>query len=175
MIMKKYLLLLLPLLLSCEKYVVEISDLTLSGRYVVSQVDVIYTDRPSITYIGGQTYSNTQLPHPFNNIKVNDFYMLFEGSGFIGWFKLGRLQPYSSNMWSYGNNRELYFDVYGNDAYNHGYLSLKYIPINANTYKNIIFRIEEDGLEHLKLLSTGGYDNQGNKTQIRLYLHREHP
>ena len=173
--MKKYLLFILLCLTSCEKFVLNNSDITLSGRYVVSQVDIIYTDRPSVTFIGGQTYVNPKLPHPFNNIKVNDFYMLFEGGGFTGWFKLGRIQPYSSNLWSYGNNRELFFDVYGNNSYNHGYLSLKYIPINTNTYQNMIFRIEEDGLEHLKLLNTGVYDNQGNKTQIRLYLHREHP
>jgi hypothetical protein len=39
----------------------------------------------------------------------------------------------------------------------------------------MVFRIEEDGLEHLKLLYAGQYNNQANKTQIRLYLHREHP
>lgn len=172
--MKKLILLLSLFLLGCEKYVTEISDLTLSGRYIVYQVDVIYTDRPSQTFVGGQTYTST-LPHPFNRISVNNFYMLFDGSGFTGIFKLVRLQPFSSNMWQYGNNRDLFFNVYNNNAYNHGYLSLKYIPEGSNTYKNISFKIEEDGYEHLKLLATGVYDNQANKTQVRLYLQREHP
>jgi hypothetical protein len=172
--MRKLILLLGLILTSCEQYVVEISDITLSGRYVVYQVDVIQKDSASQTFIGGQTYKSN-LPHPFNNIKVNDFYMLFEGSGFIGWFKLGRMRPYSSNMWEYGNNRELIFNVYNNNAYNLGTLILTYKPVGSDTNRTMSFKIEEDGYEHLKLLSTGVYNNQANKTQIRLYLQREHP
>ena len=160
-------------LLSCEQYVTEISDVTLSGRYVVYQVDVIRTNQTSQTFVGG-TY-NGNLPHPFNSISINNFYILLDGSGFNGFFKLVRLQPYQSNLWLYGNNSDLFFRVVNNNAYNLGYLVLNYKPIGSETFKNLTFKIEEDGFEHLKLLHSGIYDNQGQKTQIRLYLQREHP
>jgi hypothetical protein len=173
--MKKLCLLLLILVLtSCEKYVTEISDLTISGRYVVYQVDVIYSDSQSQTFIGGQTYVG-QLPHPFDNIQINNFYMLFDGAGFTGFYKLVRLQPFQSNLWLYGNNKDLFYQVSGNNGYNLGNLVLTYKPIGSEIFKTMIFKIEEDGYEHLKLLHSGIYNNQGNKTQIRLYLHREHP
>ena len=160
-------------LISCEKYVTEISDLTLSGRYVVSRIDVVNSNGNNQTFEGAQVYSG-DYPHPFNNIPVNNFYMLFEGSGFIGFFQLGRLQPFNLNQWLYGNNKNLFFRVYGNNSYNHGYLALEYKPIGSTSNKIITFLIEEDGFEHLKLLSSGIYKN-GIKTQIRLYLQREHP
>ena len=163
-------------LVSCEKYVTEISDLSLSGRYVVSQVDVINSDGNNQSFIGGQTYVG-EYPHPFNNIQVNNFYILFDGSGFNGFFKMVRLQPFSSNLWLYGNDQDLFFSVYGNTSYSYGYLVLTYTPISSTTKKTLTFRIEEDGLEHLKLLSTGINTNGGlgPKSQIRLYLQREHP
>jgi hypothetical protein len=169
---KTILLFLVFVLTSCEKYVTEISDLTLSGRYIVYQVDVIHTNQPSQTFVGGQTYTGN-LPHPFNNISINNFYILLDGSGFNGIFKLVRLQ---SNLWLYGNKPDfLFFHVENNNAYNLGNLVLNYKPIGSETFKNLTFKIEEDGFEHLKLLHSGIYDNQGQKTQIRLYLQREHP
>ncbi len=161
-------------LLSCEKYVTEISDLTLSGRYVVSQVDVINSDGNNRTFIGGEVYSGNY-PHPFNNIPINNFYILFDGNGFIGFFKLDRLHPFTADRWTYGNNKDLFFNVYGNNSYSHGYLVLTYKPNGSASNKTITFRIEEDGFESLILLSTGIYKNDGTKSQIRLYLHREHP
>lgn len=172
--MKKYIVFILLIFTSCEKYVTNVSDLTLSGRYIVNQIDVIYSDRPSQKFIGGQTYKS-DMPQPFDSITVNGFYILLDGSGTIGFFKLVRLQPFSSNKWLYGNNKDLYFNVYGNNAYNLGYLNFRYIPIGSNGYQNVSFKIEEDGFENLKLLTTGSYGSQDNKTQIRLYLQREHP
>lgn len=174
--MRKLILIIPFFFLSCEKYVSEISELSLSGRYIVSQIDVINSDGNNETYVGGQIY-NGEYPHPFNNIQVNNFYILFDGSGFTGFFKMVRLQPFTSNLWLYGNNKDLFFNVYGNTSYSYGYLVLTYSPIGSNTKKTITFRIEEDGLEHLKLLSTGIYTNGGSgpKSQIRLYLQREHP
>ena len=65
-------------LLSCEQYVTEISDLTLSGEYRVTQVQVINSNGGIIqNYSYGQTYTSNSLPHPFNNIVTNQFRIHF--------------------------------------------------------------------------------------------------
>jgi len=79
--MKKYILLLLPFLFSCEKYVTEISDLTLSGKYVVSKVTVIQTSQAitkDTTFLSGSVLKTPYLPDPFDSIKIDNFYIHFD-------------------------------------------------------------------------------------------------
>ena len=73
--MKKYLLQILLCLTSCEKFVLNNSDITLSGKYVVSKLDITSVDqnqyRDSL-YIIGTTYKNPLIPSPFDSIKINN-------------------------------------------------------------------------------------------------------
>ena len=67
------------LLLSCEAYVTEKSDLTLSGKYVVSKLEITNVDQNQTIdslYLLGTTYDNSTLPHPLNEISINHFYIL---------------------------------------------------------------------------------------------------
>lgn len=66
------------LLFSCEAYVSSNSDVSLSGKYVVSKVDITNVDqnqtRDSL-YLNGTTYNNPLLSKPFDNIQINRFYI----------------------------------------------------------------------------------------------------
>ena len=80
---KLYLILVLFLLTSCEKFVVETSDVTLSGKYVVSKLDITSVDqntnRDSL-YTIGDVYVNPILPDPIDSIVINRFYIHFDYS-----------------------------------------------------------------------------------------------
>ncbi len=66
----------LVLITGCEKYVVEKSDITLSGKYVLSKLNVANVDQnqtPDSLYLLGSTYVNHNLPKPFDSIVIDDF------------------------------------------------------------------------------------------------------
>ena len=68
----------LVLITGCEKYVVEKSDITLSGKYVVSKLHIVNVDQnqtPDSLYLLGSTYINDKLPKPFDSIVIDDFYL----------------------------------------------------------------------------------------------------
>jgi hypothetical protein len=145
-------------LLSCEQYVTEISDLTLSGEYRVTQVQVINSyGGPSIQiYSNGQTYTSNSLPHPFNNIVTNQFrihftyadvYMSKEvnlGNGTWDW-------EYGYNK-LYSNGGIFYRRIpYSYDAYTLGKFDFKYIPKNELSERRIIFNVISDLPESLQL------------------------
>ena len=70
----------LILLSGCERYVVEISDVTLSGMYVVDWVTVV-EDKGNDTisfYENGEVFTDSNLYEPFDTIKTNDFNINFE-------------------------------------------------------------------------------------------------
>ena len=74
----------LILLSGCERYVVEISDVTLSGMYVVDWVTVV-EDKGNDTisfYENGEVFTDSNLYEPFDTIKTNDFNINFESSSF---------------------------------------------------------------------------------------------
>ena len=75
---KLFLLLVILSLTSCEQYVTEIRDLTLSGKYVVSKLEITNVDqnqtRDSL-YLLGTNYVNPLLPKPFDSIRINNFYL----------------------------------------------------------------------------------------------------
>jgi hypothetical protein len=167
----------LVLLSGCERYVVEISDVTLSGMYVVDWVTVV-EDKGNDTvsfYENGEVFTDSNLYEPFDTIKTNDFNINFESSSFLGEFEMIWLdKPNTPINWKYDSRKSnySYFEITNNTSYSYGYLRLNYGQHGNNSIKTMVFKIEEDGFEHLKLLSTpyGPYNRQ-----IRLYLTRVGP
>jgi hypothetical protein len=183
--MKKLFLLLLVLVLtSCEKYVTEISDVTLMGLYVVSEVEVISTDpqySTSNSYHGGEVFQDNDLPVPFNYIKTNYFHINFFNNGFVGNFSMiwtNRTQPGQIPIWQYDTRYSQNYDgfrIIGNNSYNLGTIVLNYT--SSNQRQVMTFIIEKDGYESLQLLSSGMYPlgQYGESKKLRLYLTRIHP
>lgn len=181
---KVFLLLVVLVCVSCEHYVTEIRDLTLSGLYVVSEVEVVSTDpqySTNTSYRGGQVFQDNDLPVPFNYIKTNDFNINFENNGFNGDFGLiwtNKNQPSSIPIWLYDTRYTDLdgFRVFNNNAYNLGYIILQYRTPN-NQPITMTFQIEKDGFESLQLLSSGTYPigQYGESKKLRLYLTRIHP
>jgi hypothetical protein len=181
---KLFLLLVVLVCVSCEHYVTEIRDLTLSGLYVVSEVEVVSTDpqySTNTSYRGGQVFQDNDLPVPFNYIKTNDFNINFENNGFNGDFGLiwtNKNQPSSIPIWLYDTRYTDLdgFRVFNNNAYNLGYIILQYRTPN-NQPITMTFQIEKDGFESLQLLSSGTYPigQYGESKKLRLYLTRIHP
>ena len=171
----------LVLLSGCEKYVVEISDVTLSGLYVVDWVAVVGDEGNDtiLVYENGQTFTDTNLNEhePFNEIKTNDFNINFESSSFVGDFEMTWLnKPTKPINWKYDTRKsnDEYFEIVGNTSIGYGYLRLHYRRPGDNSVRTMVFKIEEDGFEHLKLLSTP-YGPSFDSRQIRLYLTRINP
>lgn len=155
--MKRFWIFFLLLLTSCERYALPISDLTLSGKYKLSLLDVTYVDqngsRDSL-YRTGTVFLNPNLPKPFDSIVVNRFYIHLDYST-IRMNLLG-VSPYGSDIWEYGlppNN--IFYRVLNNNTYNHGYLQFDYL--DRGSTKTLTFHIEEDGLETLQLQSSGSW------------------
>lgn len=172
--MKKLVYLLLLVLSSCEVYFTEISDLTLSGKYVISRIDVTSVDQnttPDSLYSIGSTYFNNTLPHPFDSIEINRFYMYFDYST-MGFNLLGQT-PDGRDIWQY---RDIFYQVWNNNTFYHGTLIFDYIDIIGQS-RRMIFSIEEDGLESLQLKSSGTWLNgeYGEKQIMTLYLTRVGP
>jgi hypothetical protein len=168
--MKKLFLLLLVLVLSsCEKYVTEISDLTLSGEYVVTEVQVINSNGGLVqNYSFGETYSSNSLPHPFNKIKTNHFRIHFTYSEVY----MSKEVELDNNIWDweYGRNKPysnkgiLYDRIpYSYNSYDLGKFDFNYIPKNELSYRRIIFNVISDlpeslhlsGLEHAPQAQNG--------------------
>jgi hypothetical protein len=147
---KVFLLLIVLLFASCEQYVTEISDLTLSGEYVVTEVQVINSNGGLVqNYSSGQTYSNNSLPHPFNKIKTNHFRIHFTYSEVY----INKEVELVNGIWDweYGRNK-LYSDkgiIYGRIPYSYnsyalGKFDFNYIPKNESSYRRIIFEVISD-------------------------------
>jgi hypothetical protein len=174
--MKKYILLLLPFLFSCEKYVVEISDLTLSGEYVVTEVQVINSNGGVVqNYNFGQTYSNNSLPHPFNNIKTNRFRIHFTYSEVY----MSKEVQLANDIWDweYGRNKQysnkgiLYYRIpYSYDSYTLGKFDFNYIPKNESSYRRVVFSVISDLPESLQLSGLEHAPHQQNGPHYTLVL-----
>lgn len=163
---------------SCEKYVTNISDLTLSGKYVISKLDITNIDSSQTNdslYTLGSTYINPILPHPFDTIKINRFYIHFDyrtiRMNFLG------VTPHGTDLWQYGvSPNEIFYIIFGNTAYHYGYLQFNYTT-RDNSSRLITFYIEDDGLENLQLRSSGAWfqGKFGQKQIMTLYLTRVGP
>jgi hypothetical protein len=173
---KVFLLLSVLLFASCEQYVTEISDLTLSGEYVVTEVQVINSNGGLVqNYSFGQTYSNNSLPHPFNNIRTNHFrihftysevYMSKEvglGNGMWDW-EYGRDKLYSDRGIFYGRI------PYSYNSYALGKFDFNYIPKNESSYRRIIFEVISDLPESLHLSGLEHAPQQQNGPHYLLLL-----
>ena len=171
------------LLVSCEKYTTEIRDLTLSGKYVVTKMTVIsisHAIEKDTTYLSGGVFTNSALPHPFNYIKVNDFYMHFTYSEVrMNW--INRV-PTGSNrdMWQYGESpNEIFYNrlPYSYSAYDYGKIQFDYKPINENTYRRITLHVDSDLLESLQLsgLDIAPYGKDGPEYRFIFTLSRVGP
>ena len=98
------------LLTGCEKYVVEKSDITLSGKYVISKLNVINVDQNQTQdslYLIGSTYINNNLPKPFDSIVIDNFYLHMDYStiriNMLGVTSTGQ------DIWEYGNSSDEIF------------------------------------------------------------------
>lgn len=172
------LLLFVVLFSSCEKYVTERKDLTLSGKYVVSRLDITSVDQNQTKdafYSLGTTYTNNLLPPPFDNIRINRFYIHLDYStirfGFKGVSYDGR------DIWQYGASpNEIFYNILSNNSYRNGYIQFTYASSNEITH-TMTFLIEDDGFETLQLKSAGAwFDGKfGQKQVMTLYLTRTGP
>jgi hypothetical protein len=166
------------LLFSCEAYVSPNSDVSLSGKYVVSKVDITNVDqnqtRDSL-YLNGTTYNNPLLPKPFDNIQINRFYIHMDYST-IRMKQLG-VTSTGQDIWKYGNHpNEIFYRILNNTAYSFGYLQFDYITDDGSS-KRMTFYIEDDGYESLQLKSSGAWFNGkfGQKQVMTLTLTRVGP
>lgn len=172
--MKNLLFIIVCFLSSCEVYFTEISDLTLSGKYVISRIDVTSVDQNTSSdslYSIGSTYINHSLSYPFDSIEINRFYMYFDYST-MGFNLLGQA-PGGRDIWEY---RDIFYEVWNNNTFNHGTLFFDYID-RLGQSRRMVFNIEEDGLESLQLKSSGTWlsGEYGEKQVMTLYLSRVGP
>ncbi len=175
--MRIILLFILIFLISCEQYVVEISDLSLSGKYVVNRLDVTSVDQSKSKdslYLLGSTFYDNNLPHPFNKIEINRFYIHLDHSS-IRLNLLGVTQD-GRDVWEYGSNEPIFYRIFGNNSYNSGYIEFNYFS-EGKIYRRMIFLIEHDGIETLQLRTTGTwiFGSEGEKQTVTLYLTRVGP
>lgn len=146
---KHLFLLFLLTLTSCERYVTEISTLTLSGKYKLALLDVTGVDQTSnsdSTFRPGSIYINPSLPEPFDTIEINRFYIHLSYSE----IKLNLLPSQDDrDIWQFHTT----YQILNNNTYDLGYLRFTYFP--TVLAKTLIFHIEKDGLESLQLQSSG--------------------
>ena len=176
--MKNLYILIFLLLTSCEKFALERSDVTLSGKYVVSKLDITSVDqntnRDSL-YSLGSTYVNSTLPDPFDSIVINRFYWHMDYMT-IRLNELG-VSPTGQDIWEYGNSpNEIFYRILNNTTYSKGYLQFNYITKDGSA-RTMTFYIEDDGLESLQLKSSGAWfkGKFGEKQVMTLYLTRVGP
>jgi hypothetical protein len=158
---KLFLLLVVLVLTSCEHYITEISDLTLSGTYVVSKLHVTnvgQSQSSGLSYLDGSTYIDSNSPHPFNRITINNFYIYFDYST-IRINKIGVLQNTGQDMWQYGSSpNNIFYYIDNRTPYHYGDIEFTYTPINSST-RRLVLSIEDDGLESLQLKTKGRWIN----------------
>lgn len=166
------------LLFSCEAYVTEKSDVTLSGKYVISKLEITNVDQNQTLdslYLLGSTYNNPVLPKPFDNIQINHFYIHMDYVSIR--MKLLGVTQYGQDIWGYGNApNEIFYRILNNNAYDLGYLQFDYITDDGSS-RRITFHIENDGYESLQLRSSGGWftGNHGEKQFMTIFLTRVGP
>ena len=170
--MKKIILIILLFLTSCQFYVTEIKDVTLSGKYVVSKLEITNVDQNQIRdeiYLIGDTYVNNNLPHPFNNIKINNFYLHFDYSTVR--MDLRGVTKSGEDIWGYGvSPNEIFYKTFGTTPFHSGYLQYNYTSKNGG-HVSMTFIIEDDGMETLQIKSSGAwFDGKFGQKQVMTML-----
>ena len=176
--MRYILLTILFTLYSCQLYVTETKSVSLSGKYVVSKLEITNVDQNQTKdqlYLLGTTFRSDVWPEPFNNIAINNFYIHFDYStirmGFRGVTNSGE------DIWIYGTHPNyIYYDVFGGTPFYSGNLQFDYLKQNGGQQR-MTFMIEDDGLETLQLKSSGVWPSgkMGQKQVMTLYLTRVGP
>lgn len=176
--MKKIIIIILLFLTSCQFYVTEIKDVTLSGKYVISKLEITSVDQNQTKgqiYLIGDTYVNKSLPHPFNNIQINNFYIHFDYSTVR--MTLSGVTPSGEDIWFYGTDPNyIFYRRFGTTPFHSGYIQYNYTTKDgANVL--VTFMIEDDGLETLQLKSSGAwFDGKlGEKQVMTISLTRVGP
>ena len=152
--------------------------LTLSGKYVVSKIDVTSVDQnqsKDSLYTIGATYINKSIMAPFDSIPVNRFYIQMDYAS-IRMNLLG-VTPYGRDIWEYGQSpNEIFYRVIGNNSLMNAYLQFTYNTKEGGT-QTMTFLVEDDGLESLQLKSSGMWTNGkfGEKQVITMSLSRVGP
>jgi len=166
-------------LASCEKFVVETSDVTLSGKYVVSMIDITNvdqsTEKDSLYRVGSTYFNKENMSDPFDSIVINRFYLHLDYSTIR--FNLVGVTQEGRDIWEYGeSNNPIFYQILSNNAYNSGYLRFTYRSTNNET-NTLTFLIEDDGYETLQLKSSGAWlkGKEGQKQIMTLYLSRVGP
>ena len=157
---------------SCERYVTEISDLTLSGTYVVEKLKLVKTDtnETDSVFIVNQNLVNQSLPDPFDTIKVGRTYIYFTYSI----VEFGEKQMNSDIInWEY-QGINYYRILWTADAYRYGKIKFNYIPKNKNNNQTVVLNVDEDRPESLKLSGFHFSKNQRDYYVI-LFLNRVGP
>lgn len=176
--MKKIVLIFLLFLSSCQFYVTEIKDVTLSGKYVISKLEITNVDQNQTgdeVYLIGDTYVNKNLPHPFNNIRINHFYIHFDYSTVR--MSLVGVTPSGEDIWFYGTDPNyIFYKTFGTTPFHSGYIQYHYTTKDGNGV-SMTFMIEDDGLETLQLKSSGAWFNGklGQKQVMTMSLTRVGP
>jgi hypothetical protein len=145
---------------------------------VVSKLHITSVDQnqnPDSLYLLGSTYTNDAMPHPFNNIPINNFYIHMDYSTIR--MKLLGVNDFGQDIWQYGTSpNEIFYRVLNNNAYDLGYLQFDYIT-ETGSVRRMTFHIEHDGFESLQLKSSGGWfsGELGEKQVMTMYLTRVGP
>jgi hypothetical protein len=167
------------LLSGCEIYYVNKSEVTISGKYVVTALDITNvdqaTEKDSLYKLGSVYLAKRAMPDPFDSIRINRFYIhMTEASirlNLLGVDNFGR------DVWQYGNSpNEIFYRVFGNTAFFSGYLQFTYLT-KDKYYQTMTFIIEHDGLETIQLRSSGSWarGKEGQKQVMTLFLTRVGP
>jgi hypothetical protein len=176
--MKKFTLIILLFLTSCQFYVTEIKDVTLSGKYVVSKLEITNVDQNQTRdeiYLVGDTYVNKNLPHPFNSIQINHFYIHFDYATVR--MKLNGVTPSGEDIWFYGTDPNyIFYKNFGRTPFHSGYIQYHYTT-KEGSHVSVTFLIEDDGLETLQLKSSGAWfaGKLGEKQVMTISLTRVGP
>lgn len=129
------------------------------------------------TYLSNTIFRDSMLPHPFNYIKVNDFYFHFDYASIrMNWIR-STITGSSRDLWQYGESpNEIFYNrvPYSYNAYDFGTIQFNYMPINENSYRRITLHVDSDLLESLQLsgLDFAPYGKNGPKYKIIFSLIR---
>ena len=176
--MKKIVLITLLFFTSCQLYVTERKDVTLSGKYVVSKLEISSVDQNQTkdeSYLLGSTYKNSKLPDPFNEIKINHFYIHFDYSTVR--MKFQGVTNSGQDRWFYGSDPNyIFYKNFGGTPFHAGYIQYHYTTKEGSNVL-ITFMIEDDGLETLQLKSSGAWfaGKLGEKQVMTMSLTRVGP
>jgi hypothetical protein len=172
-----YILLLVLVFGSCEQFVMETRDITLSGKYVVSKIDVTNIgqgDGQDSLYLIGTTFTS-RAPKPFDTININRFYLHIDYSTIR--INLIGQDIYGRDVWEFGNSpNQIFYQILNNNTYNNGFLRFSY-ESEPGKISTLIFLIEEDGIESLQLKSAGTWliGDNGQRQIMTMLLTRIGP